>query len=71
LANSVREAASPFIFQLPATSGIKLPAAIEENLLRVRYQTRPGNASTPGQEPILLELQGVGSVTMVPPPRLS
>src|SRR5215475_8406798 len=34
LANSVREAANPFIFQLPATSGIKPPAAMENPLTR-------------------------------------
>src|SRR5215467_11442898 len=70
LANSARDAANPFIFQLPATSGIELPAAIEIPL-RVRYQTRPGNASAALQELIPLELQRVGSVTMVPPPCLS
>src|SRR6476660_224260 len=34
LANSVGEAANPFIFQLPATSGIELPAAMENPLTR-------------------------------------
>jgi hypothetical protein len=36
---------SPFIFQLPATSGIILAAAIEKSLSVCGYQTHSGNAS--------------------------
>src|SRR5512136_934829 len=65
LVSSPREAASPFIFQLPATSGIILAAAIEKSFSVCGYQVRLGNARASRYKPILLELQGVGSATMV------
>jgi hypothetical protein len=67
LTSSPCEAASPFIFQFPATSGIILAAAIEKSLSACGYQTRPGNARVPDDETILVQLQGVGSIPMVRP----
>jgi hypothetical protein len=46
LASSASDAASPFIFQLPATSGIILAAAIELPSPACGYQTRFGKASS-------------------------
>jgi hypothetical protein len=52
LANSAREAANPFIFQLPATRGIELPAAIENPLTRaVSDQTRQRQHTAPRADP--------------------
>src|SRR5262245_31445632 len=70
LMSSPREAVRPFIFQFPATSGTML-AAIKNPPSACRYQTRPGNARLPENKPILVQLQGVGSITMVRPPSLS
>src|SRR6476469_420293 len=52
LANSARDAANPFIFQLPATSGIELPAAIENPLTRaVSDQTGQRQRTAPRADP--------------------
>jgi hypothetical protein len=71
LASSPCEAASPFIFQFPATSGIILAAAIEKSLSVCGYQTRYGKARALEPEAIPLQLQGVGPTTMVRPTCLS
>jgi hypothetical protein len=44
LVSSPPEAASPFIFQLPATSGVTSAAAIEKSPPASGYQFRFGNA---------------------------
>src|SRR5262245_9737741 len=53
LANSARDAANPFIFQLPATSGIKLSAAIENPPFTraVSDQTRQRQRTAPSADP--------------------
>src|SRR5262249_11968884 len=64
LASSASDAASPFIFQLPVTSGIILAAAIQSPFPACGI--RPALAKPAvGLRPILLELQGVAPVTMV------
>jgi hypothetical protein len=45
LASSASDAASPFIFQLPATSGVILAAAIQSPFPSCGYQTGFGKAS--------------------------
>jgi hypothetical protein len=45
LASSAVAAASPFIFQLPATSGRGAAPAISKSLSACGYQTRAGSAS--------------------------
>ena len=65
--SSAAEAASPFIFQLPATSGRELRHAIVTSFSRVRLAEPAGGAPDGPAEPILLELQGVGPLPIRAP----
>src|SRR5689334_13971404 len=68
-ASSVPDAASPFIFQFPATSGTILAIAINHPLC-LRLSGPVWQSQTFGPGPIRLQLQGVGPVTMVRAARL-
>src|SRR5689334_25390575 len=65
LASSACEAASPFIFQFPATSGVILAAAFEKSLSMCGYQTGFCKFRALEPEAIALQLHVIGPTTMV------
>ena len=66
LASSAAEAASPFIFQLPATSGRGAMVMTYSLFAGMRLSEPPGCGQWLRPQPIPLELQGVGPISMMP-----